>query len=310
MRGRLVIHNHFFANTADISRRSSASETGVLREFPISWRGVPEMVLSGSRGGGFTHVRDWAPAFLGLQALFVQVKRLVQPCWGTALLRWSCPGSFCTASPSYMRRTWEEGLLSFCFLSLEVQDLIIQQVMILFPRDVWERETSKGALETSKGALQPQAPGDPSKSRLSVLPLLTRACERQVGVCSLISLSWGQSRQRLGDGPVWYKACGREQTWTEVATGSCSDYTKAFAQVLHTGVFPVLKNYVQTCHGWDWPLQRTVCWSLPCDKFYPKSSYDFEVCLFLSPPTCLIHLPYLDSLIHQTHITSVIHRTI
>lgn len=58
MHGWLVIHNHFFANTADISHKSSASEMGVLQEFPILWKGVPEMVLSGSKGGGFTYVSD------------------------------------------------------------------------------------------------------------------------------------------------------------------------------------------------------------------------------------------------------------
>lgn len=42
MHGWLVIHNHFFANTADISHKNSMSEMGVLLEFPILWKGVPE----------------------------------------------------------------------------------------------------------------------------------------------------------------------------------------------------------------------------------------------------------------------------
>lgn len=152
MRGWLVIHNHFFANTADISHRSSTSEMGVLQEFPISWRGVPEMVLSGSRGGGFTYVRGWAPAvsllcskpFLGLQAVCPGEEAstaLLEDASCPLRLSW-CPlkvssGPFRTANPSYMRRTWEEGLLHFCFLLLEVQDLVIQQVITLFPTDVW-----------------------------------------------------------------------------------------------------------------------------------------------------------------------------
>lgn len=122
MHGWLVIHNHFFANTADISHKSSTSEMGVLQEFPISWKGVPETVLSGSRGGGFTYVSDRAAAVsllsslslfwvYRLWALFVQVMRMGRTlledcscCLEGPCVSCGCLAPFHTANPTYMRR--------------------------------------------------------------------------------------------------------------------------------------------------------------------------------------------------------------
>lgn len=80
MHGWLVIHNHFFANAADISHEGSTSETGVLKEFPVSWKGVPEMVLSGSIFLMLTYIGDRAtPYFLSLSSLSLQSAACVSP---------------------------------------------------------------------------------------------------------------------------------------------------------------------------------------------------------------------------------------
>lgn len=93
MHGWLVIHNHFFANTADISYEGSTSETGVLKEFPVSWKGVPEMVLSGSIFLMLTYIGDRAaPYFLSLSSLSLECSlcfsrwRCIEPCWKTAFI--------------------------------------------------------------------------------------------------------------------------------------------------------------------------------------------------------------------------------
>lgn len=190
MHGWLVIHNHFFANTVNISLKSNMSETGVLQEFPISWKGVPEMVLSDSRVGGFTYVRDWAAAVsllsslspfwsYRLWALFVQVKRVglledCSCCLKDPCLSWGCLAPSCTANPLYVRKAWMRAMaivnrlafgfcwyhtwnqnwaleltpchchlnLHFCFILLEVQDLLIQQVPKAGPS--WKSELHIG----------------------------------------------------------------------------------------------------------------------------------------------------------------------
>lgn len=94
MHGWLVIHNHFFANTADISHKSSTSETGVLQEFPILWKGVPErFFLAAGVVGLPTSVPELQhfPALLSKPFLGIQSLDTVcsgegggEACWKTA----------------------------------------------------------------------------------------------------------------------------------------------------------------------------------------------------------------------------------
>lgn len=83
MHGWLVIHNHFFANTVDISHKSSTSEMGVLQEFPILWKGAPErFFLAAGVVGLPTSVTELQQfpcspleAFLGLQPVALSVQQ-------------------------------------------------------------------------------------------------------------------------------------------------------------------------------------------------------------------------------------------
>lgn len=118
-----------------------------------------------------------------------------------------------------------------------------------------------------------------------------------------------------GSGTEPRPACGTEQTWTKVTAHSCSACTSAFAQVLQTGMVPVLKTYVQTCHSLDFLLLRSVCWNLLHDKFMLNlpMAFNFVPCSLLpSPPTCPICPSYLDSCtpLHKPHIPSVIQRSV
>ena len=136
-----------------------------------------------------------------------------------------------------------------------------------------------------------------------------QACEQEVSI-GVVSLLWGWSSRRLSD---WTQV-----TWKLVAENELEPrllhilaLTNAFAQVLQAGILPLLQTYVQTCHGLDLPLLRTVCWSLPRDKFIlnlPKTLNFVLSSAFPSPPTCPICLSYLDScaLNHKTHIMSVV----
>lgn len=117
--GRSVIHTHFFANTVDISHKGSMSEMGVLKEFPVSWKGVPETVLSGSIFLMLTYISDRAaPCFSSLsflwvyrmQPVFLQMKMdrtLLEDCFyccsGASL---SSLGLVCGTSLLYV---WEES---------------------------------------------------------------------------------------------------------------------------------------------------------------------------------------------------------
>lgn len=119
---------------------------------------------------------------------------------------------------------------------------------------------------------------------------------------SLVS-AWSHSSGAeavTGSGTEPRPACGREQTWTKVTAHSCSSCTSAFAQVLQTGIFPVLKTYVQTCHGLDFLLLRSVCWTLSHDKLMLNlpTTLNFVPSLLPSPPTNLSHLPLVSWLLH------------
>lgn len=224
MRGWLVIHNHFFANTADISHRSSTSEMGVLQEFPISWRGVPEMVLSGSRGGGFTYVRDWAPAvsllcsklFLGLQAV--------------------CPGE--EASTALLEDASCPLRLSWCPLKLSwslphSQPLIYEEdlggraVAFLFPFT----RSARFGYTTGNYPLSYRRVRD---SQLHLRELYNLKCQVTQEPLGLCCLCWHEPVSTRSVIPAW----------------SHSDYTNAFAQALHTGIFISLAEKLRLNMSW------------------------------------------------------------